>query len=455
MSKIHIFFVTFNEADMLGQMMAKYRAQFADCRFTVFDNQSTDTTADVCTQHAATHILFDTGGKFDDERHIEIKNNCWKGTDADWVIVSDTDEFCCISDTDLEHEQSLGTTIIKFRGYDMVCPSPLERSGEADLRNITHGVENWAYSKKYMFRPNTNNYNSGIDQIAYFPGCHNAMPTGIVKTSKKEYPCFHYRYIYGVDYLLERYEVCRQRLSENNLKNDYGIQYHDSAEVVTERYNKRITDSKPVDLNPRTIVPNLLTDHYIFTINLPHRTDRAEHINTEMQRIGVEHHLTRAVNGLETAYQGPISKGAYGCKLSHLKIIRHAKGRAFPYVTIIEDDCVFVEEVETRLIASLPHIPSDWDILYYGANHRVPPLPVNDHIGRCRHALSTLAYVVRDTVYDLILQKAAELDKEIDLIYAETVHPLCNAYCLVPNLAAQRPGFSDVEGREMDYGHLY
>jgi GR25 family glycosyltransferase involved in LPS biosynthesis len=69
-----------------------------------------------------------------------------------------------------------------------------------------------------------------------------------------------------------------------------------------------------------------------FVINLESRPDRLEDIKFEMNYIGWDYDLFKAV-----------PRNDYmGCALSHLSIIEMAKERGYKRVMVIEDDCVFM-----------------------------------------------------------------------------------------------------------------
>ena len=71
-------------------------------------------------------------------------------------------------------------------------------------------------------------------------------------------------------------------------------------------------------------------------INLDYRTDRLEHVQEELDKIGIK----------ESAERFPavkMEKGNVGCTLSHIKCIDLAKSRGWPYVFICEDDITFTD----------------------------------------------------------------------------------------------------------------
>ena len=69
-----------------------------------------------------------------------------------------------------------------------------------------------------------------------------------------------------------------------------------------------------------------------FVINLERRPDRLEHIQKEMDYMGWEYELFKAVD----------LNNHGGCTLSHVEILKIAKERGYESVMVIEDDCTFL-----------------------------------------------------------------------------------------------------------------
>ena len=60
---------------------------------TVFDNYSTYNSVRIAEENWAIVYQFDSGSKFREDILTNIRNICWKEQEADWVIVTDIDEF--------------------------------------------------------------------------------------------------------------------------------------------------------------------------------------------------------------------------------------------------------------------------------------------------------------------------------------------------------------------------
>src|SRR3954467_15392248 len=81
--------------------------------------------------------------------------------------------------------------------------------------------------------------------------------------------------------------------------------------------------------------------------------------------------------------------GAYGCLLSHVHVVRNARDAAASSVLIFEDDAVFDPQFKEKFASFVQELPSDWDMLYFGALHKDEPVKISEHIGRITKANST------------------------------------------------------------------
>ena len=85
----------------MAKLIRWYRALVPDCLITVYDNMSTDNTAQICANNAVVFRQFDTGDKMAEEALIQLRNTAWKATRAKFAIVCDSDELVDISESQL------------------------------------------------------------------------------------------------------------------------------------------------------------------------------------------------------------------------------------------------------------------------------------------------------------------------------------------------------------------
>ena len=138
--------------------------------------------------------------------------------------------------------------------------------------------------------------------------------------------------------------------------------------------------------------------------------------------------------------------GAYGCLLSHLKVIEEARALDAENVLIFEDDTVFDPEFTTKFASFVAEVPSDWDMLYFGALHKDEPVRLSEHVYRITKANSTYAYALKRTVFDAFLALNRRAENVLDMNTYE-LQERFNCYCFVPNLAWVEAELSDVQNK--------
>lgn len=143
--------------------------------------------------------------------------------------------------------------------------------------------------------------------------------------------------------------------------------------------------------------------------------------------------------------------GSCGCKMSHLKALQMARSRNYSSVLILEDDCVFYpgfQEAFQNAFKWLKNI--DWHMFYFGGNHRSRRKARYFKPGllKIQCTYQAHAYAVSRDVYEFIIKKVETSNKEIDVIYADEVHPVKNCFCIFPGVAGQKIGFSSIINQE-------
>lgn len=125
----------------------------------------------------------------------------------------------------------------------------------------------------------------------------------------------------------------------------------------------------------------------------------------------------------------------------------------------LEDDVLFRDT--SHLEAAINELPSDWDILYLGANllcwQNGEPQPErhSEHLFRVRAAWTTHAVAYNKKCVFEILAKQSEFSIQMFDQYLSSRLSEFNAYVVAPMVAFQRPRHSSIWGRFDDYTPIF
>jgi glycosyl transferase family 25 len=193
-----------------------------------------------------------------------------------------------------------------------------------------------------------------------------------------------------------------------------------------------------------------------FCINLDRRPERWEQMRSKFERCGVEGvQRFAAVDGQQTIVPAgwTDSPGAYGCLRSHLEIIEEARRRGWPNVLIFEDDAALDPELNEKFSSYFEQVPSDWEMLHFGANHMAEPVGVSANVVRITSANSTFAYALNAAVFDGFIELNTRALTAVDL-NNRTLQKEHACYCFMPHLAWVEDLSSDVQVRQKYHWYL-
>ena len=224
--RIQTFVLAHQEEKMLPYTMRHY-TPFSEV--ILLEGHSTDRTVEIAESWGAKVWNYDTNDQVDDRTFLEIKNNCWKNSDADWVIICDADEFV-YSKNLIGILENTEHTIFMPHLFNMFSDHFPTTEGQI-YEEVQYGKEGGA--KMNLFRPDQ------IKEINYGIGCHVAHPEGNVKLCiTSEIRTFHMRHL-SADYVIKRNAYLNSRRSQEN--KDHGLGYHleaSPAEVRTYMKNE-------------------------------------------------------------------------------------------------------------------------------------------------------------------------------------------------------------------------
>lgn len=225
--------VVWNEARLLPLVLAYYKT-FVD-RIIIHDGYSDDGSQDIARSFGCEVRQYGIKGKMDDKALMQLKNNCWKGSDADWVIVCDTDEVLYAPSLPmvLELAHMNKYTIFKTQGW-----SVYNTEFPAQILEATDGVRDDAYAKAIIFRP------QAFREINYTPGAHKIQPSGSIHIAPTPLWVLHYRKLGGLQLYLDRCKACARRLSQNNKMKGWSTHYAFPETRIEREYNEAIAKTR-------------------------------------------------------------------------------------------------------------------------------------------------------------------------------------------------------------------
>ena len=175
-----------------------------------------------------------------------------------------------------------------------------------------------------------------------------------------------------------------------------------------------------------------------YIINLKHRTDRYNHMLTEIKKLPVSYEFIEGIiDDTKTCFQ------------SQKKCIQLAKENKLPYVLVLEDDAIFTEDSIEILTKTFNEIQTlNWDMFFLGANLQSTAIRISDSLLKITGAYAAHAYMVHERFYDVILNlpHVCEMD-----VHYHNLMLTNNIYMCDPMIAYQLPSHSDLQDGYRDY----
>jgi len=193
---------------------------------------------------------------------------------------------------------------------------------------------------------------------------------------------------------------------------------------------------------------------HAFYINLEIRTDRKQHVETQLQNIGI---LANRFNAIK------LTNGAIGCSMSHLKCLETAKENNWDHVMIVEDDILFLNpNLFKNQLNKFLKAHKDFDVVLIAGNNVPPYQKIDDSCIKVYRCQTTTGYIVQKHYYDTIINNIKEGIKQLinhpeqHVIYAIDKHwfklqEKDNWFLITPLTVTQRADYSDIEKRSTNY----
>lgn len=218
----------------------------------------------------------------------------------------------------------------------------------------------------------------------------------------------------------------------------------------------------------------ILDDCHIAYVNLSHRTDRREHMEKELSRIGLKTERFEAIStkGAEWNREPYLTmfnrtRGAIGCYLSQMGIMQKALSLD-KHAFVMEDDLKFSSDFKDRILYLESYFENkSWDIIWLGATvHIRPPywhtgnnplLPGSvlgrdaectddPRILRTLACFCTYAYIVnKESIEKILFALESQIPTSIGIDYSMIrIQPHFKTYCLLPGTVKQIDNLSDI-----------
>lgn len=195
-----------------------------------------------------------------------------------------------------------------------------------------------------------------------------------------------------------------------------------------------------------------------FYINLAHRTDRKEHVEKELENIGLKCQRFNAIK---------MDNGAIGCSMSHLKILEDAKKNNLGHVLIVEDDITFLnpELFKNQMNKFFQLHNNNWDVILLAGNNMPPYQRVDDtciKVSRCQtttgylvngHYINVLASNIKMGLTNLLNKPNERVKYAIDRFWF-ILQGTSKWYLITPLSVVQREDYSDIEKKITNYQNM-
>jgi glycosyltransferase involved in cell wall biosynthesis len=180
---VEIFIPTYNGMYILPMTIEHYQERLPGCTINIMDDNSTDETREFCESKGCvvTKVSYEESNPhlrgYEPALMKDLRNNCWKNSEAEWIMVVDQDELI---DVRLEDFDSLKDfDVVKVKGYDMWG------LGETDPKKFTYGRMHPWYCKPSMFR-------RSLGEINWIGGNHTAYPPEHARWARYHFNMYHY-----------------------------------------------------------------------------------------------------------------------------------------------------------------------------------------------------------------------------------------------------------------------
>lgn len=188
---------------------------------------------------------------------------------------------------------------------------------------------------------------------------------------------------------------------------------------------------------------------HVLVINLDDRQDKWQETQNEFKDWPTPIERLSAVK---------YTPGWKGCTMSHIKAIELAKKRHYPWVLIVEDDCVLTTEAKTQFQRVLPYLwkhKHRFDVFLGGVTEATKykkPIVISRNPPMFQvEAHTTHFCLIPKESYNKILNHMPKDPNKMTIELDSWYRQHLRLWVTVPFIAIQRPGHSDIQDKTEDY----
>ena len=152
--------------------------------------------------------------------------------------------------------------------------------------------------------------------------------------------------------------------------------------------------------------------------------------------------------------------GAWGCAVSHMRILEQAMQEGYERILVLEDDAIFSPGFNDDVVKYFTALPDDWDQAYIGGQHLnqnvSKPKPVNDLVLQAFNINRTHGYALQKRFFKPLYQWLTDFPTWSQIQDAHIDHHMgrmhqtrkYNIYTPTHWLLGQAEGMSDISYKE-------
>lgn len=252
--KIELYTCGWNEEYQLPfaiEYWKRFITDETDFKVIYYDNFSNDKSLEILSKYPWIEVrMFDTGGEMNEELLTIIRNNCWKGSTADFVIVCDVDEQYYAKDIvkELKELKKKGAAVVACQWYALVGDKESyntdtllhKQIGRGYRQHINHRQDQSMFGKLQLFDPKQ------VSDMHYSVGMHFAFPDAPITVSYNIYQ-FHFDKGYNLDWNINRRKIMWKRLADSQKAKGFCVHYGLSEDKIIQEY--KANQEKSIDIS--------------------------------------------------------------------------------------------------------------------------------------------------------------------------------------------------------------